>query len=248
VSFALPRCIASTFFRSTISNSQDKQSRSRDAVASESSARSVTARHERRLLPPAKGRRSAERRILSRVRIVRIVLRHLAQVVRRAARAFCKARSPFGAPRRPCAGAFTPTRPGPRFLESPDANGRTLSGASAAGTLQSEHAPDGTMPRPPEGRNDDLLLQEPHPLRQSASPVDVPHEERDFLRRKRAHRECQIIWLPRTVVPINRGFVHDAWWHISGPRGAHPAFCRRFATPAEVRMSKARCKTACSPD
>jgi hypothetical protein len=43
----------------------------------------------------------------------------------------------------------TPTRPGPRFLESPDANGRTLSDASAAGTLQSDHVPDGTMPRPP---------------------------------------------------------------------------------------------------
>jgi len=46
-------------------------------------------------------------------------------------------------------GLFIPTRPGPRFLESPDANGRTLSDASAAGTLQSDHAPDGTMPKPP---------------------------------------------------------------------------------------------------
>ena len=44
-------------------------------------------------------------------------------------------RSPFGAPPRSCAG--NPTRPGPRFLESPDANGRTLSGASAASTSQS---------------------------------------------------------------------------------------------------------------
>ena len=31
----------------------------------------------------------------------------------------------------------TPTRPGPRFLEPPDANGRTLSGTSAASTSQS---------------------------------------------------------------------------------------------------------------
>jgi hypothetical protein len=30
-----------------------------------------------------------------------------------------------------------PTRPGPRFLEPPDANGRTLSGTSAASTSQS---------------------------------------------------------------------------------------------------------------
>ena len=73
----------------------------------------------------------------------------------------------------------TPTRPGPRFLESPDANGRTLSDASAAGTLQSDHAPDGTMPRPPTGKSDELHPQEPLPLRQSASPVDVPYEERD---------------------------------------------------------------------
>ena len=62
---------------------------------------------------------------------------------------------------------FTPTRPGPRFLESPDANGRTLSDASAAGTLQSDHAPDGTMPRPPAGKSDELRPQEPLPLRQS---------------------------------------------------------------------------------
>jgi hypothetical protein len=44
---------------------------------------------------------------------------------------------------------FTPTRPGPRFLESPDTNGGPLSDASAAGTLQSDHVPDGSMPRPP---------------------------------------------------------------------------------------------------
>jgi hypothetical protein len=46
-------------------------------------------------------------------------------------------RSPFGAPPRSCAGISFPTRPGPRFLESPDANGRTLSGTSAASTSQS---------------------------------------------------------------------------------------------------------------
>src|SRR5579862_75917 len=48
-------------------------------------------------------------------------------------------RSPFGAPLRLL-------RPGLRFLESPDANGRTLSGTSAASTSQSGHAPDGLMP------------------------------------------------------------------------------------------------------
>ena len=39
----------------------------------------------------------------------------------------------------------------PRFLEPPDANGRTLSGTSAASTSQSGHAPDGTLPKPPAG-------------------------------------------------------------------------------------------------
>ena len=59
-------------------------------------------------------------------------------------------RSPFGAPPRSCArDSPSPTRPGPRFLESPDPNGRTLSGTSAASTSQSDHAPDGTMPKPP---------------------------------------------------------------------------------------------------
>src|SRR5580700_3919887 len=47
-----------------------------------------------------------------------------------------RGRSPFGAPPRSCAGISFPTRPGPRFLESPDANGRTLSGTSAASTSQ----------------------------------------------------------------------------------------------------------------
>jgi len=79
--------------------------------------------------------------------------------------------------------AVTPRpRPGPRFLESPDANGSTLSGTSAAGTLQSDHAPDGTMPKPPADKSDEPCPQEPHPLRQSASPVDVPHDEQDYVR------------------------------------------------------------------
>jgi hypothetical protein len=56
--------------------------------------------------------------------------------------------------RRPTA-AFTEVWPrlgsGPRFLEPPDANGRTLSGTSAASTSQSDHAPDGSLPKPPAG-------------------------------------------------------------------------------------------------
>ena len=60
------------------------------------------------------------------------------------------ARSPFGAPPRSCAEGLTPRLgSGPRFLESPDPNGRTLSGTSAASTWQSGHAPDGRCPEPP---------------------------------------------------------------------------------------------------
>jgi hypothetical protein len=53
------------------------------------------------------------------------------------------ARSPFGAPPRRYAEALPRLGSGPRFLESPDPNGSTLSGTSAASTWQSGHAPDG---------------------------------------------------------------------------------------------------------
>jgi hypothetical protein len=70
---------------------------------------------------------------------------------------------------------LTPSaRSGPRFLESPDANGRTLSGASAASTSQSDHAPDGTMPRPPASK----VTSPAHGNRTRSinrlSPVDAP--------------------------------------------------------------------------
>jgi hypothetical protein len=71
-----------------------------------------------------------------------------------------------------------PTRSGPRFLESPDANGRTLSGTSAASTSQSGTRRTGRCPNRLKAKSDELRPQEPHPLRQSASPVDVPYDER----------------------------------------------------------------------
>jgi len=64
-------------------------------------------------------------------------------------------RTPSGAPPRFCAESCPSTRPGPRFLESPDPNGRTLSGTSAASTSRSDHAPDGTMPKPPASQSDE---------------------------------------------------------------------------------------------
>src|SRR5208282_6562557 len=58
--------------------------------------------------------------------------------------------------------------PGPRFLEPPGANGRTLPGTSAASTSRSGHVPDGTMPRAARRRGYEPRLREPHSLRQSA--------------------------------------------------------------------------------
>ena len=62
---------------------------------------------------------------------------------------------------------------GPRFLESPDPNGRTLSGTSAASTWQSGHAPDGRCPEPPGSRLQAPSGNRTRPI-DRLSPVDVP--------------------------------------------------------------------------
>jgi hypothetical protein len=75
--------------------------------------------------------------------------------------------------RRPTAAlrrAFGPARLRPRFLELPDASGRTLSGTSAASTSQSGHAPDGTMPKPPVSAVYGYAAREPPPLRLKEYP------------------------------------------------------------------------------
>ena len=105
-------------------------------------------------LPRKEGRRSADRRTTG---FRSAAARKACQRMRRALCRFLPrigaehqeaARSPFGAPPRHCAEGLIPRLgSGPRFLESPDASGRTLSGTSAASTWQSDHAPDGTMPR-----------------------------------------------------------------------------------------------------
>jgi hypothetical protein len=51
---------------------------------------------------------------------------------------------------------FLPTRPGPRFLESPDANGRTLSGTSAASTSQSDTCRTGRCQGRLQAKSDEL--------------------------------------------------------------------------------------------
>ena len=82
-----------------------------------------------------KGRRSAERRDCLGA----------ASAMRRAS---SRTRSPSGAPPR-FSPKFPSARPGPRFLESPGANGRTLPGASAVSSSQSGHAPDERGPGRP---------------------------------------------------------------------------------------------------
>src|SRR5580704_12753306 len=62
-----------------------------------------------------------------------------------------RARSPFGAPpRHPRFLASARLRP--RFLESPDANGRTLSGTSAASTSRSDTRRTGRCPSRPRAQ------------------------------------------------------------------------------------------------
>ena len=63
---------------------------------------------------------------------------------------------------------------GPRFLESPDPNGRTLSGTSAASTWQSGHAPDGRCPKPPGGTVYGRASGNRSRPIDRLSPVDVP--------------------------------------------------------------------------
>ena len=97
---------------------------------------------------PKEGRRSADRRIQRKPHLA--MRRALSSFPLPPARRRSEgARSPFGAPPRHFAEVLPSTRPRPRFLESPDPNGRTLSGTSAASTSRSDHAPDGSMPRPP---------------------------------------------------------------------------------------------------
>jgi hypothetical protein len=131
-------------------------------------------------VPPLKeGRRSADKRIhWSPPRRRKKSLPAYAASTIASSRERCgieaAAPSPFGAPPRLIAeGPYPRLGSGPRFLESPDPNGRTLSGTSAASTWQSGHAPDGRCPEPP-GRG----LQAPSGNRtrpiDRLSPVDVP--------------------------------------------------------------------------
>jgi|GEM_PF-6416519 len=129
---------------------------------------------------PPRGRRSAERRTTV-----------AAPRWAGAAAARYKRTARLSALLRGHAPGFLPTRPGPRFLESPDANGRTLSGTSAASTSRSGTRRTGRCPNRLQAKRDERRPQEPHPLRQSASPVDVPYDERDGRRYSNPRPRCQ---------------------------------------------------------
>jgi hypothetical protein len=66
-----------------------------------------------------------------------------------AARTSRSGRARLSAPHRGTSPGFIPARLGPRFLEPPDASGRTLSGTSAASTSQSDTCRTGRCPSRP---------------------------------------------------------------------------------------------------
>jgi hypothetical protein len=83
-----------------------------------------------------------------------------------------QARSPFGAPPRFPRRLLGPLGLGSsqRFLESPDANGRTLSGTSAASTSQTGIGPDRHDAQAARERNVSFRPREPPPLRLQEYP------------------------------------------------------------------------------
>ena len=100
-----------------------------------------------KLLPPKnKGRRSAEKARLSRGASPRIGCCHPYALRAKAARPAGRAR--LSALHRGARQAVTPRlSPGPRFLEPPGANGRTLPGASAASSSRTGHSAGRAGPR-----------------------------------------------------------------------------------------------------
>ena len=104
------------------------------------------------------------------------------------------AREKTGPPGSPGAGALAFRRPtavsdkafdraglglSQRFLESPDANGRTLSGTSAASTSQTGIGPDGHDAQAARWRSVWLRQREPPPLRLQEYPREGVLRERD---------------------------------------------------------------------
>ena len=123
-------------------------------------AKKSQAKKRRQETPPLKeGRRSADRRVpgsasksdAARVLSPSPLREDRGPGLHRALDLMERARSPFGAPpRHPRFLASARLRP--RFLEPPDANGRTLSGTSAASTSQSDTRRTGRCPSRPRAQ------------------------------------------------------------------------------------------------
>ena len=136
----------------------DETFRSRDAAAHPSFAyaKKSQAKKRRQETPPLKeGRRSADRRVQDPhrkgMRRASFLLSPHLREDRGRRDLMERARSPFGAPpRHPRFLASARLRP--RFLEPPDANGRTLSGTSAASTSQSGTRRTGRCPSRPRAQ------------------------------------------------------------------------------------------------
>jgi hypothetical protein len=90
-----------------------------------------------------------------------------------------RGRSPFGAPPRSCAGIHSRLGLGRASWNHQMQTG----GPSPAPVQRAPRSPvtrrTGRCPNRLKAKSDELRPQEPHPLRQSASPVDVPYDERD---------------------------------------------------------------------
>jgi hypothetical protein len=134
-----------------------------------------------------------------------------------------------------------PTRPGPRFLESPDANGRTLSGTSAASTSRSDTRRTGRCPGRLQAKRDERRPQEPHPLRQSASPVDVPYDERDGHRYSNPRPRCQSLFdLCRQIAGLRRAMAAA---RQPGRVSLHCKDSQKRSCACQSRLSVLRCES-----
>jgi hypothetical protein len=137
-----------------------------------------------------------------------------------------KARSPFGAPPRLCAGICTPTRPGPRFLESPSANGRTLLGTSAASTSRpGVSSRTGRCLGRLQANSDELRPQEPHPLRQRRHRLTSLNAERDSALIQKPAAKSKDPWCAQICAGKSRTCA-DA---VLAPHSANAFHSRRFA-------------------
>jgi len=128
-----------------------------------------------------------------------------------------------------------PVRPrlgfGPRFLESPSANGRTLLGTSAASTSRTGHAPDGTMPKAARGAVYGRAKREPLPLR----PQEYPRD-------RRPSRRAGFHPVPENVTYVNEKVTTASLASRCAVTRLHSRRPERLAHPDAMRRRRRRCR------